>query len=188
MTGNTYPDGIGLERSVSVSGYTGITLSFCYKWDSLEGTDGISVEYSLDNGTSWRIAKTINNSGTVHMFYTADDSKIAVPSGNIIPTPISISQDNLASYYIELPPDVAGNSFFKLRIRDHMTDGDDYVWIDDIRLAGTPISTIDTALPTVTMNQPLSGSTISGAINVSATATDNIGVVGVQFQLDGVNI
>ena len=55
-----------------------------------------------------------------------------------------------------------------------MTDGDDYVWIDDIRLAGTPIPPIDTTLPTVTMTLPLSGSTISGSINVRATATDNI--------------
>lgn len=55
------------------------------------------------------------------MFYTADDSKIAVPSsGSVIPTPISLSQENLASYYIELPPDVAGNSYFKIRIRDHL--------------------------------------------------------------------
>jgi glucose/arabinose dehydrogenase len=189
VTGNTYPDGVGLERSVSVVGYTGITLSFCYKWDSLEWTDGIDVEYTLDNGTSWRSAKTINNAGIVHMFYTADDSKIAVPnSGSLIPTPVSLSQSGLAQYYIELPPDVGGNSFFKLRIRDHMTDGDDYVWIDDIKIMGTPVATADTTPPTVTMAQPLSGSTLSGTITVRATATDNIGVAWVQFQLDGVNI
>jgi hypothetical protein len=135
------------------------------------------VEYSLDNGTSWTTAKTINNAGIVHMFYTADDSKIAVPnSGSVIPTPISLTQSGLAQYSIELPSNVGGNSFFKLRIRDHMTDGDDYVWIDDIRLMGTPIGATDTIPPTVSMAQPLSGSTLSGTITVRATATDNIGV------------
>ena len=65
------------------------------------------MEYSINSGATWRTAKTINNAGTVHMFYTADDSKIAVPSGNLIPNPVSISQDNLAAYYLELPSDVA---------------------------------------------------------------------------------
>jgi hypothetical protein len=47
----------------------------------------------------------------------------------------------------------------------------------------------DTAQPSVTMSAPSNGSTVSGsAVTVSATASDNIGVAGVQFQLDGVNI
>ena len=46
----------------------------------------------------------------------------------------------------------------------------------------------DTEAPTVTVTEPTSGAIISGTIAVSATATDNFGVVGVQFQLDGVNL
>ncbi|MBI4341690.1 MAG: hypothetical protein HY598_05355, partial [Candidatus Omnitrophica bacterium] len=46
--------------------------------------------------------------------------------------------------------------------------------------------TVDNAAPTVTMSAPAAGSVVSGnAVPVSATASDNMGVVGVQFLLDG---
>src|SRR3989441_1262254 len=47
---------------------------------------------------------------------------------------------------------------------------------------------IDTTPPTVSVTVPAAGATVSGTVTVSATATDNVGVVGVQFQLDGVNL
>src|SRR5256712_458998 len=48
--------------------------------------------------------------------------------------------------------------------------------------------TVDNAPPTVSMTAPAAGSTVTGTIIISASATDNVGVVGVQFQLDGVNL
>jgi hypothetical protein len=43
--------------------------------------------------------------------------------------------------------------------------------------------------PTVALTAPANGATVSGsAVTVSANASDNIGVVGVQFKLDGVNL
>jgi hypothetical protein len=38
------------------------------------------------------------------------------------------------------------------------------------------------------MSAPANGATVSGTITVSATASDNVGVVGVQFLLDGANL
>ncbi len=47
----------------------------------------------------------------------------------------------------------------------------------------------DTTPPTVAITAPAGNSTVSGsAVTVSATATDNEGVTGVQFQLDGANL
>jgi hypothetical protein len=47
----------------------------------------------------------------------------------------------------------------------------------------------DATLPSVTVSAPASGATVSGsAVTVSATASDNVGVAGVQFQLDGANL
>ena len=46
----------------------------------------------------------------------------------------------------------------------------------------------DTTPPTVTMTAPANGTTVSGTVTVSADASDNVGVVGVQFQLDGANL
>src|SRR5438094_7428769 len=48
------------------------------------------------------------------------------------------------------------------------------------------VTNADTTPPTVTMSAPAGGATVSGAsVTVSATASDNVGVAGVQFKLDG---
>ena len=49
-------------------------------------------------------------------------------------------------------------------------------------------TTPDTTLPTVSMTAPAVSATVSGTVTVSASASDNVGVVGVQFTLDGVNL
>src|SRR5207237_2104196 len=41
----------------------------------------------------------------------------------------------------------------------------------------------DTTPPTVSLTAPANRATVSGTVTVSASATDNVGVVGVQFQL-----
>ena len=43
----------------------------------------------------------------------------------------------------------------------------------------------DTGAPTVSVTAPAEGATIGGSVNVTASAADNVGVVGVQFLLDG---
>ena len=44
----------------------------------------------------------------------------------------------------------------------------------------------DTTVPTVSVTAPAGGASVQGTVSVTATASDNIGVVGVQFRLDGV--
>jgi hypothetical protein len=47
----------------------------------------------------------------------------------------------------------------------------------------------DTTPPTVSITAPASGATISGlSVTVSANASDNVGVTGVQFKLNGANL
>jgi hypothetical protein len=46
----------------------------------------------------------------------------------------------------------------------------------------------DTQPPTVAITSPANGSNVAGTITVSATASDNKGVAGVQFQVDGANV
>src|SRR5713101_3327632 len=45
----------------------------------------------------------------------------------------------------------------------------------------------DTTPPTVSVTAPIAGATVSGSVSVSANASDNVGVVGVQFKVDGNN-
>ena len=46
----------------------------------------------------------------------------------------------------------------------------------------------DTTPPTVSLTGPASGATVSATVNVTATASDNVSVASVQFQLDGANV
>src|SRR5205085_1127570 len=45
--------------------------------------------------------------------------------------------------------------------------------------------TVDNAAPTVAVTAPAASSMVSGTVTVKATASDNVGVSGVQFFVDG---
>jgi hypothetical protein len=61
-------------------------------------------------------------------------------------------------------------------------------WFSD-SYAVDVIFTPDLVMPTVALTAPANGANISGnAVTVSATASDNISVAGVQFKIDGVNV
>ena len=57
---------------------------------------------------------------------------------------------------------------------------------------GTPVSTtpppVDTTPPVVSVTAPSAGSAVSGTLTITANATDNVGVAGVQFRVDDNNI
>jgi len=60
-----------------------------------------------------------------------------------------------------------------------------------LRYTSNPVTVTvfnDTTAPTVSITAPTAGSTVGGATTVSASASDNVGVVGVQFKLDGANL
>ena len=71
--------------------------------------------------------------------------------------------------------------------------------IDDVRIYNRPLSqaeiqadmdlpvggTPDTTPPTVSVTAPENAMTVSGIVTLTASASDNVGVVGVQFYLDG---
>jgi hypothetical protein len=52
--------------------------------------------------------------------------------------------------------------------------------------ATTTITLPDTTPPTVAITFPVNGQTVSGTIIIRASASDDIGVIGVQFEIDGV--
>ena len=55
-----------------------------------------------------------------------------------------------------------------------------------VRLDGAPPA--DATPPSVAVSAPAPGATVFGTIPVSANASDDVGVVGVQFTLDGANL
>jgi hypothetical protein len=60
-------------------------------------------------------------------------------------------------------------------------------WVDVVFTSGGGGG--DATVPTVAVTAPAGGTTVSGTtVSVSANAADNVGVSGVQFKLDGVNL
>ena len=60
----------------------------------------------------------------------------------------------------------------------------EYFNLDALRV----VASGDTTLPTVSITAPTVGATVVGTVTVAASASDNVGVVGVQFKLDGANL
>lgn len=58
----------------------------------------------------------------------------------------------------------------------------------EVRAATAITPPTDTTAPTATVTTPASDAGVSGTITVSATSSDNVGVTGVQFQVDGVGV
>ncbi len=99
-------------------------------------------------------------------FTPAAANRIAQPTGT------TYTDTGLASgtyYYRVIAEDAAGN-------------------LSQPSNEATAIVTGDTAPPTVAITAPAGGATVSGTVGVSANASDNVGVAGVQFKLDGVNL
>ena len=46
----------------------------------------------------------------------------------------------------------------------------------------------DTTSPTVSITAPANNATVQNTVTVSANASDNVGVAGVQFKVDGTNV
>ena len=62
-------------------------------------------------------------------------------------------------------------------------------WIDDMSLVQGTATTPppDTTPPAVSITAPANNATVSGTITIAGTASDNVGVVGVQFVINGTN-
>lgn len=137
----------------------------------------MTLEYTTD-GSTWKPIRSIDNSNTLHMFYAANDTEIATSNGvGQIPTPIFTTPEKLASYSIALPTDAANSASFDLRIRENLGNSNDFVWIDDIRIIGSQITTppSDTTPPVLNFSSPLSGSTLSGTVNLVSNVSGESG-------------
>ena len=95
---------------------------------------------------------------------------------------IAVTAMNTATY---LDSTLSDSTQYCYRVRAYNTAGDSAFSNESC----STTATLDTQAPTVSLTVPGNSTTSSGpAVTVSANASDNIGVVGVQFLLDGVNL
>jgi glucose/arabinose dehydrogenase len=73
----------------------------------------------------------------------------------------------------------AGTYTYEVRARDAAGNASDW------STAATAVVRVDETPPTVSVTAPTAGTTVSGTVQLQASASDDIGVVGVQFRVDG---
>ena len=148
---------------------------------------------------------------TLYTSATSPDTTPPTTPGNVAATAVSSSQINLtwsastdnvgvAGYKIFRNGSLAGSTTTALTYSDTgLTASMTYSYtVEAFDAAGnvsTPSTAVtattltpDTTPPTVSITAPTANATVSSTISVSATATDNVAVASVQFQLDGMNL
>ena len=189
-------DGLNLGAEDTVAPYT-------VSWDTttaLSGTHSLTViarDAAGNVTTSPAVLVTIDNeaptiivttptdgavvSGTVSVQATATDN-IGIAGVQFLLDGLNLGAENtIAPYAVswDTTQSLSGTHILQAVARDGAGN----------LTASVPISvTVDNQGPIVTLTTPLNGAVISGTVSVSAAATDDIGLVGVQFRLDGANL
>jgi hypothetical protein len=106
-----------------------------------------------------------------------------------------ILADNGSSWYISGAPDSRWNNDSLVNELKQVTGSDFEAVVESSLMVGpdsgqaSSTAIPDTTPPTVSLTAPAAGATVSGsAVQVAAGASDNVGVAGVQFKLDGANL
>jgi hypothetical protein len=96
----------------------------------------------------------------------------------------SFSFTGLADGPYTITPAKSGFSFSPTNLAVTVTGAN--VGGANFSMSSNPVT--DTTPPSVSISAPASGATVANTVSVSASATDDVGVAGVQFQLDGANL
>jgi hypothetical protein len=158
--------------------------------NTLNGVDGTNRQVTF--GGTWDAGVTVPAGGTVTSdpipfdLIAGQDVFLTfwVPSGN--PTIYRTGGASTSAWTITGTDQSATIDWESLAITDTRT----YIYIaEQLEVlsqsgSGTPP---DTTPPAVTLTTPSAG-TVSGTLTVTASASDNVGVAGVQFHLDSANL
>ncbi|MDI6821164.1 MAG: Ig-like domain-containing protein [Patescibacteria group bacterium] len=118
------------------------------------------------------IANATDNVGVAGVQFKLDGANLGVEDTS---SPWSVSWNTASS--------TNGTHNITARARDAVGN-----FTDSALVTVTVNNIIDSQPPTVSITSPISGSTVTSTISVIANATDNVGVAGVQFKLDGANL
>jgi glucose/arabinose dehydrogenase len=141
-------------------------------------------QHPVVNITSPAGGATITQGTLSSITATASDPDGTVASVDFLDGATVIGTDNSSPYSVPWTPAATGAHSLTARATDNAgamtTSAPVSVTVVPPGADGTP--------PTVQLTAPTEGSAISGAVNLAATASDNVGVVGVLFQVDGVSL
>ena len=159
-------------------------------------TNGDEIEWTYAGGDDYHITSNVNLQ--VNRWYhvvsvfnnTANTVVIYVDSVAALTKTENQSATFTGPLYIG--KEISAASFFHgrmddLRLYNRALSASEIQTIYNLGSGSPPPA--DTTAPIVSITAPTSGSTVSGtSVIISANASDNVGVAGVQFKLDGANL
>jgi hypothetical protein len=89
---------------------------------------------------------------------------------------------------VTLSVNIAGDASATVTNTATVSGGAESNTANDVSNDITTITVPDTTPPVIALTSPLQGALVTNTVAVAATATDNVGVAGVQFLLDGANL
>ncbi len=135
-----------------------------------------TIVYSATNSITvqWAVNSESDLAG-YHVYQGTDSGSYGPPIdvGNTTTYTAGNLQSGLTYYYAVTAYDTAGNESPPSTEVSKFFEGSD---------------SVDTIPPSVSVTSPIQDATLSGSVTVSASATDNIGVVGVQIQVNGTDL
>jgi peptidoglycan/xylan/chitin deacetylase (PgdA/CDA1 family) len=128
-------------------------------------------------------AANANVSGTINLTANASDNVGVVGVKFLVDGTLVGSEDTTAPYSVSLNTATltAGSHTVTAVARDAAGNT-----TTSAGVAFTVVLATDTTAPTVSVTAPAANANVTGTINLTANATDNVGVVGVQLLVDGV--
>jgi PA14 domain/Bacterial Ig domain len=114
-----------------------------------------------------------------NIFSSPPEARITYPAAFSI---INVADGQIGKYYNNLVTAVSQGDI--LMLRGWFDDGS----VSQVNAIYQAAGRSDTIPPTVTITAPKAGSTVSGSVALQVSASDNIGVAGVQYSVDGFNL
>ena len=154
----TNVDTSGTNGSGAIGAIASGNAAFGAPTATLVTTRANSWVYGVGSDFDQAVARTIGpNQTMVHQFLS--------PSGD--------------TYWMQRTTNAVTAAGTSVTINDTAPTGDRYnLFIAEIRTSDTP----DTIAPTASVTAPAGGATVGGTVSVTATASDNVGVVGRAVQ------
>ena len=119
--------------------------------------------------------------GTITATATATDNVGVVGVQFLVDGVASGAEDTVAPYSVSINTATLSNGPHTIAARARDAAGNTRT----STAVSVAVNNADTTAPAVSLSAPAAGQTVSGTITATATATDNVGVVGVQFLVDG---
>jgi len=180
---------------LTVSGLSAGTHTLVVKATDAEGNVGasssVSFIYSIPDTTPPTISAISTSSitqTTATVAWTtneAADSQVEYGTTTSYGTSTTLNATKVTSHSVGLSG-LTASTLYHYRVKSKDAAGNLATSADGTFTTAAPAP--DTTPPTVSLTAPANGANITtGSATLSATASDNVGVVGVQFQVNGAN-